>query len=115
MFTIVLAVLLGAAIITLGVLYNKYRSAVSANTRIFNQACVLNQEKTELQQRLDKRKERHLRASGHIQRQRALLEEKDTALLRANQIVELFLETFQGFEGDVTITRTQARRLFVAS
>ena len=113
MFTIILAVLLGIAIITIGILYVNLQAEKNVSQYFADETAELYEKNYDLQRKLAKRKERHLRASGHITRQQAQLEEKDRALVRTNQIIELFLETFHGFEGDVKLTRNQARRLFV--
>ena len=114
MFTIVLTVLLAIAIVIIGVLFTLLLNERDESESRFDMAFDLAQQYKVLEKRLEKRTERHLRASGYIQRQRALLEEKDVALNRANQLLELFLESSPDFEKDINITRKQARRLFVA-
>lgn len=115
MFNIVLAVFLGIAIIAFGVAYSKYLSVRDQNQLLNDTRWDLYNQNVELRRKLEKRTERHNRASGEIVRQRALLNESEKALARSNQIVELLLESVRGSESDVSLTRNQARRLFVVS
>lgn len=115
MFTIILAVLLAVAIITIAYLYLNLQMERKISQYYNEMGEAAKAENRTLRTKLSKRIDRHNRASAHIVRQQAELHEHKQALTRTNQIIELFLETFHGLEGEVTVTRNQARRLFVAS
>jgi hypothetical protein len=117
MFTIILAVLLAVAIVWIGYSTVTERTLRFALDYLIDVNLDLVEENTGLRRKLDRRRERHQRASRHIVTQRAQLREKEAELERAGIWIRYFFKIFDssGIKiDDIHITRKEARNLFVA-
>ena len=118
MLTIIFAVLLGLAIIVIGLQRVQLLNERKLSDHLLENVNTLTDEKLALKQKLARRKERHLRASGEIDKQRTQLREKNEELERAGRWIQLFFELLDELQFDdkqISLNRNEARRLFVAS
>jgi hypothetical protein len=117
MFTITLAVALAIAIVAIGfltkaLLHERYLKGLHIQV-----AVLTHDENVALRKRLERRTERHQRASSHLVTQRAQLREKEAELARAGIWIQYFFKILDSSGvkiDDIHITRKEARSLFVA-